>query len=82
MSEEPDEETQAEMALKLSDNVQHLVRLHIVKAFEDYAFMANLSYNAKEHLAQAMYSNLQYTPNRDFEEAVKKIIRESITKIL
>jgi hypothetical protein len=41
--EEVDEATQAEMAVKLSDNVRDLVRMHVRAALEDSSFMGTLN---------------------------------------
>lgn len=74
--EEPTEEQQAAMALKLMDNVRELIRDEVRNALEDYGWISNLHYHP---LAGAMIYPLTQTGH--FREAVKIVIRDQMSKI-
>ena len=76
MEEVIDDVTQAEMAIKLSDNVRELVRQHIKQALEDPSFMGslnafNISEAAQRHLSPG---------NINFQSAVKSVIITQMNK--
>jgi hypothetical protein len=67
MNQEVDAATQAEMAVKLSDNVKDLVRMHLKNALEDPAFTHNLN---GYPLAQVVSNHLT-GGDYNFQQAVK-----------
>jgi hypothetical protein len=74
--EEVDGKTQAELAIKLSDNVRELVRQHLKAALEDPSFMGslsafNISEAAQRHLSPG---------NINFQNAVKSVIINQMNK--
>lgn len=72
---EVDAATQAEMALKLSDNVQDLVREHIHKAFSDPIFMDRLTIEFLHHkLEKRSYGGGNFT------RAVRNVIANQMNK--
>jgi len=74
--EEVDETTQAEMAIKLSDNVRDLVRQHMRDALQDQNFLATIN---PYLLSEAVLQNLN-SSNFAFQQAVKTIIANQMNK--
>ena len=74
--EEVDGKTQAEMAIKLSDNVQDLVRKHLKAALEDPNFIANVNTHS---MAEGVLRNLNVS-NLNFQNAVKNVILNQMQK--
>ena len=74
--EEVDGKTQAEMAIKLSDNVRDLVRQHMRDALQDQNFLATIN---PYLLSEAVLQNLN-SSNFAFQQAVKTIIANQMNK--
>lgn len=74
MTEVPDQ-TQAEMAIKLSDNVRELVRQHLKEALEDPAFMGMLQSYC---MAQSVMRHAGSLP--DFIAGVKHTIASQMSR--
>lgn len=74
--EEVDGKTQAEMAIKLSDNVRELVRQHIREALQDQIFLATIN---PYLLSEAVLRHLNPT-NHNFQQAVKTAIVNQMNK--
>jgi hypothetical protein len=74
--EEVDGKTQAEMAIKLSDNVQDLVRKHLKAALEDMNFMVTVN---TYPMAEGVLRNLNVS-NLNFQNAVKNVIITQMNK--
>jgi hypothetical protein len=73
--EEVDAATQAEMAIRLSDNVRDLVRQHVLEAFNDYEFMYNLPID----FLHPKIENRNYG-GIGFAQAVRDVIRAQMSK--
>lgn len=69
-----DAETQAQMALKLRDDVQKLIREEILKAFNDYRFLQELfrSYGLNEALV------IELTHSSRFKDFLLDYIKQNI----
>ena len=76
MDEDVSARTQAEIAVKLSDNVRELVRYHIREALQDHAFIESISNPIL--LQNAMFSNAAW--NSFFVQAVKNILTTQMSK--
>ena len=76
MEEVIDDVTQAEMAIKLSDNVRELVRKHLKAALEDMNFMATVN---TYPMAEGVLRQLNPT-NHNFQQAVKTAIVNQMNK--
>jgi len=74
--EEVDDLTQAEMAIKLSDNVRDLVRQHLKEALEDPEFIANVNTYS---MAEGVMRNVTAS-NLNFQMAVKNVILNQMQK--
>jgi hypothetical protein len=74
--EEVDAATQAEMAVKLSDNVRDLVRMHIKEALEDMNFVGSLNSFPLAQSTQRHFNAGDYT----FQQAVKNVILTQMNK--
>ena len=74
--EEVDGKTQAELEIRLSDNVRELVRQHIKEALEDSMFMGNL--NAFP-LSQAAARFLN-AGDHSFQQAVRSVMVAQMNK--
>ncbi len=68
--------TQAEMAIRLSDNVRDLVRKHLQDALEDFSFMTSLN---SFPLSQAIMRHINEN-ERGFQQAVKNVIVAQMNK--
>jgi hypothetical protein len=74
--EEVDGKTQAEMAIKLSDNVRELVRQHLKDALEDPNFIANVNtYTMTEGVLRNVTAS-----NHNFQMAVRHVIANQLNK--
>jgi len=71
-----DGKTQAEMAIKLSDNVRELIREHILEAFNDPEFM---SYLPKDYLHEALQARAY--GGIGFAQAVRDVIKHQMNKL-
>lgn len=72
---EVDEKTQAELELKLSDNVRDLVRKHVLEAFNDPFFVDHLVIDfLHRKLEKRSYGGI------DFTQAVRNVIRNQMNK--
>jgi hypothetical protein len=74
--EEVDGKTQAEMAIKLSDNVRDLVRMHVKEALEDMNFVGCLNTFPLAQSTQRHLNASEYT----FQNAVKTVIANQMNK--
>lgn len=70
-----DGKTQAEMAVKLSDNVRELIREHIYEAFNDPEFM---SYLPKDYLHEQLQARAY--GGIGFAQAVRDVIKHQMNK--
>tara|TARA_R110000823_G_scaffold61959_15_gene147448 strand:+ start:448 stop:657 length:210 start_codon:yes stop_codon:yes gene_type:complete len=68
MADEVPDDTQAQAAIKLSDNVRELIRKEVIEAFADYGFANDLMRVGK----------MQY--ETQFKEAVRQAIMEQLNK--
>jgi hypothetical protein len=74
--EEVDAATQAEMAIKLSDNVRELVRMHIKAALEDPTFVGTVyGYHLSQNIMQTLSAG-----DINFQTAVKQVIANQMNK--
>ena len=73
--EEVDGKTQAEMAIKLSDNVRDLVRQHLKEAMEDYGFVSGMSFHHMGMIISPLLLN-----SAAFHQAVKNAILTQMNK--
>jgi hypothetical protein len=71
-----DGKTQAELELKLSDNVRDLVRMHIKEALEDMNFVGSLNSFPLAQSTQRHFNAGDYT----FQQAVKNVILTQMNK--
>lgn len=74
--DEVDAATQAEMALKLSDNVRDLVRKHMKEALEDPEFTQSLHIH---HLSKVITHSLNAN-EYSFQQAVRSVIVNQMNK--
>lgn len=72
---EVDGKTQAELELKLSDNVRGLVRKHVLEAFSDPIFMGHLTVE----LLHRKLENRSYGGG-SFAQAVRSVIANQMNK--
>jgi hypothetical protein len=74
--EEVDGKTQAELELKLSDNVRELVRMHLRQALEDYGFVSGTSFHSVGMIISPLVLN-----SPAFQQAVKNAILTQMNKL-
>ena len=72
---EVDEKTQAELELKLSDNVRDLVRQHVLDAFDDPFFVDHLAIDFLHHRLEKRSHG-----GGSFAQAVRNVIRNQMNK--
>jgi len=73
--DEVDAATQAEMAIRLSDNVRDLVRKHMLEAFNDPVFM---DYLAIDYLHRKL--EIRNYGSGSFAQAVRGVIAQQMNK--
>ena len=71
---EPTAEEQAQMALRLADSVQDLIRAEITKALKDNIFRDDIRHD----LQTTVFNNAEW--NHEFKIAIKSFLQTQLSK--